>query len=391
MAQLFINIRLVVVSLFLLITTSMVQAQIPVHSWVDSIANYGYQAYMPAEKFKWGWNEAVMLRAVIRLYREAAPAERRPYMDYIKGCMDKTLERANGRSPNDVTPGAGLVFLYSQLGEQAYLDKAKLIWSQYLLIPRVRNYGVSHRATAIELWDDTVYMISGFLLEMYRLTGDDLYLDTLIEQYYAHKEHLQDQVTGLWVHGWVGERETRLDQCSQPGWADPITRRSAEIWGRGTAWVVMTLADILEVIPQEDVRWKQIAAELKSMTAKLPELQDTATGLWYQLPARIGDSDNFLESSCSAMFAYAITVGIKHKILDARTFRPVIEKAYTGLRRYAVESRPGAYLSPAKVCVGTCIGDKAYYLARQQTTDSDFAIGVYVFFGLEYEKMYGIR
>jgi len=85
----------------------------------------------------------------------------------------------------------------------------------------------------VELWDDTVYMLSMFLLEMYKLTGDDKYIANFLEQFNVHNKELTDKKTGLWVHGWDADSVFYDDGCSIKNWPDKITHRNDQIWARG--------------------------------------------------------------------------------------------------------------------------------------------------------------
>ena len=91
--------------------------------------------------------------------------------------MDATYNVANGKHPNAVASAHGMAFLARLTGDKKYLDKSNEIYADYLKIPRAANGGVSHRAETNELWDDTVYMLSMYLLEMYRLTNDEKYIE----------------------------------------------------------------------------------------------------------------------------------------------------------------------------------------------------------------------
>jgi unsaturated rhamnogalacturonyl hydrolase len=163
-------------------------------------------------------------------------------------------------------------------------------------------------------------------------------------------------------------------------------RKSIECWGRGNGWVVMALADALQTVPAKSTYYKAFAKELKEITAKLPELQDPKTGLWYQLPIYPGMEENYVESSCTAMFAYGMAIGLRMKVLNKKTFLPVVEKAYAGLQQHATK-KEGKYLIPILVCEGTCIGDRAYYFGRKTKEGVNYAIGAYIMFYLEYEKL----
>lgn len=367
------------------------QAQIEPRSWVDSVARYGMERFLPADEYKWDWGQATLLNSVVHLYREAAPDRRKPYLDYVRTAMNRTLPVANGKHPNAVASAHGMAFLAGVLKDPVYKEKTKAIYTDYLLAPRASNGGVSHRAETVEFWDDTIYMLGMFFFELYRQTGDERYIEAFMEQYYAHQQKLSDPKTGLWVHGWDADDEDYDDRCSQPGWPDRTTRRSHEVWGRGNGWIVMALADGLNTVPRNSRHWKEMAGELKRMVAVLPSLQDGETGMWYQLPLRAGEEGNFLESSCTAMFGYGMVLGMKYGVLKKKTYKPVVDRIYEGLRRHAMVREGGAYLAPDRVCLGTCIGDKEYYFKRKVGQGVNYAIGAYVMFGLEYEKFCGLR
>lgn len=372
------------------VAVSSVQAK-PTRTWVDSVAVFGMERCLKPDKFYWGWNHAILLSSMMQMYRSVDSTQRPVYLDYVKKCMDKPTHKISGDHPNFCAPGVGMAFLYGESGEKRYWDNAQKVWQEYLLIPRSVNYGASHRPNTIELWDDTVYMLGMFFLEMYRQTGNENYIKELMGQYYAHAQMLADKDSGLWFHGWDADSIDFDDRCGQVGWADKTTRRSTEIWGRGNGWILMILADVLETAPKHSPMWREAAKELVKMTANLPEWQDQSTGMWYQLPVRYAEKGNFLESSCTAMFGYALSIGVKHGVLKKSLFKPMTDDIYYGLRRHAMVDAGNGYLSPDKVCIGTCIGDKSYYFSRRVASGVDFAVGVFVMFGLEYEKQNGLR
>ena len=356
---------------------------------IDSLDVYGREVVMPSTQYKWDWGQATMLNSMGHLYNSKPEAEKKGYLDYIRTAMDLTMKDANGKHPNAVASGHGMAFLAKITGDPRYAEKANQIYADYLTTPRTKADGVSHRTETVEMWDDTIYMISMFLLEMYRYTGDEKYLKELQKQYFLHKEKLADKKWGLWVHGYDDDNDDYQDRCSQIGWAQMTPQRtSIEFWGRGNGWVVMALADAINTVPEKSLYFRVFATELREITKNLPKLQDKKSGLWFQLPIYPKDPANFLESSCTAMFAYGITIGLEKKVLKEKAFLPVIEKAYAGLRKNATKT-DGKYLIPTKVCEGTCIGDKAYYFGRQTREGVNYAIGSYIMFYLEYEKMVG--
>lgn len=356
-------------------------------TWIDSVETYGREVFMPAEKYKWDWGQATFLNSIIHLYNSRSSAEKEKYLQYIHTAMDATYAAANGKHPNAVASGIGMAFLARETGDSKYRDKAIAIYNDYLNTPRASNGGISHRVETVELWDDTIYMISMFLLEMYRLTGDEKYIASFAEQVKAHSGKLADHKTGLWYHGWDADNENYDDKCSMLNWADNIGRRSGQFWGRGNGWITMALADALNTIPKKSKYRKPLELEFKHILKSLPALQNKETGHWYQLPIFPDDPSNFQESSCTAMFAYAITLGLEMNILDKKIYRPVVDRSYQGLQQYSLGKTAGPYLIPQQICGGTCIGDKNYYLHRKRTEGTAFGLGSFILFGLEYNKL----
>jgi rhamnogalacturonyl hydrolase YesR len=77
-------------------------------------------------------------------------------------------------------------------------------------------------------------------------------------------------------------------------------------------------------------------------------------GLWYQVLNLPNDSNNWEESSSSAMFTNAMIVGVRQETLDTRTYVPVINKAWQGLQckinsRGDVHDQVASYLSYCRV------------------------------------------
>ncbi len=328
---------------------------------------------------------------MVKRHGQVAGPEKQQYFDYVLHAMQKTKRSANGKTPNGVASGLGMAFLYEHTGQAFYKARCERIYEQYLEVRRTPEGAVSHLPLTLELWDDTVFMIGQFMLAMYRATGDEKFLHEFALQLRLHREKLLDSKWGMWYHGWDANGKDGLPYfCGQMGWPDDTTRVSGEIWGRGNGWIYVTLSDALEVIPREDPMWAEMAGYLREMLEHLPELQDTATGHWFQLPARKDDPENWIESSATAMFAYGIMTALKLGIVDDERFRQSSELAYHGLRRHSLEPR-GDGLICTNVCTGTCIGDKDYYLKRGVQKGRSFGLAMFIQFGMRYEIENGLR
>lgn len=87
------------------------------------------------------------------------------------------------------------------------------------------------------------------------------------------------------------------------------------------------------------------------------------------------------------MFSYSFALAVEMKIIDEKIFKPVVESAYNGIVKHSLAKVDEKYLPPSNVCVGTCIGNKDYYFNRKKEEGTSFGIGVFIMFGLEYQKL----
>ncbi len=353
-------------------------------TWVDSLDHYARTEFLPAEKYHWTWQNAALLNTIKVQYEMASGDKKEEYLIYLRKAMDRKLNRANGRTPNAVASGLGMAFLARITGEEKYKKAAEKIWEDYKEIPKTNEGGVSHLKLFKELWDDTIFMVGCYLREMYLLSGDTQYLDELLHQIEVHRAKLKDDRWGLWYHGWDDDDKNRSNLiCGQKGWSDNPQKRSQEIWGRGNGWVVVTLAETVSTLADGLPQKKKLATYLKEMLVHLPDLQDTTTGHWYQLPVRKDEVGNFIESSCTAMFAYGICIALKEGIVAGEAYEKSVERAFYGLRKYSIRKEQDALIT-LNVCKGTCIGDKDYYFNRKAANEKSFGIGMFVLFGRAY-------
>lgn len=375
--------RTIFLSLFLCFSLTSIHAQ----NWIDSLDRYGREVYMPAEKYVWDWGQATFLHSLIHLYQTKPNSEKAPYLQYIRTAMDKTYEVANGKHPNAIASGIGMAFLARITKEEKYKTKAQAIYQDYLNAPRSKNGGISHRTETVELWDDTVYMLNMFLMEMYRGSGDEKYLAHIYTQIRAHSQSLANPETGLWVHAWDDDDLDFDDGCSVLGWPDKKTRKSSEYWGRANGWVSMTLVDVLSTISPKSNYYEPLKKEFLAIMRTLPSLQNKQSGHWYQLLLYPQDAKNWEESSCTAMFAYSMAKGIELGLLSSKDYLPSIHLAYQGLKKYSLVQPKGPYLCPSRVSGGTCVGMKEYYYGRPIVEGQGFGIGSFIMFALEYQKI----
>ncbi|OBU00250.1 hypothetical protein VE01_01617 [Pseudogymnoascus verrucosus] len=147
---------------------------------------------------------------------------------------------------------------------------------------------------------------------------------------------LSHSTGGLLYHGYDPTR-------SFPNWGNLTSRgHSQSIWARAVGWTCMGLLTTLDVIPDVPAT-AAIRKELRGIFVQLmsavARAQDGASGAWWQVMNFPGRQGNFLESSATGLFAYALLRGLRLGYLgtedgdkfSARQYRRSADRAYDWL------------------------------------------------------------
>ena len=186
-------------------------------------------------------------------------------------------------------------------------------------------------------WIDDMYMITAVQVQAYRATGEPKYIDRAALEMSAYLDKLQ-QPNGLFYH------------------APDVPF----FWGRGDGWVAAGMAELLRSLPANHPRRARIMEAYKKMMASLLEFQGK-DGMWRQL---LDHPDAWPESSCTAMFTFAMITGVKNGWLDEKRYGRAARKGWLALVGYL---DPNSDLK--NVCEGTGKkNDLAYYLSRARNT-----------------------
>ena len=218
--------------------------------------------------------------------------------------------------------------LYMQTGDQTFfrqgIELADGQWQDPL------PDGLTNQT---RFWVDDVWMIGSLQIQAYRATGNPAYLERAALELDVYVQRLQ-QPNGLFFHG----------------------EHAPFFWGRGNGWVAAGLAELLSELSKENTHHASILAGYKKMMNALLRFQSRG-GMWRQL---IDHENAWEETSCTAMFGYAITVGVRAGILSGSDFATAYQKAWRSLVEYINEEG-----KVTDVCVGTGQSeDVAYYLSR---------------------------
>ena len=279
----------------------------------------------------WEYNHGIVLRGIAQVYLRSQDAR---YLDYIRKFVDQSV-RANGgldipaaHSFDNLQPSVLLPLLFERTGQAKYKTAADAVRARYDSIPRNADRGFWHKQQyPNQMWLDSAYMGMPFLARYAAVFGgcDGFCYDTIAEQMLLMAEHLRDPATGLLYHAW--DDSPRGQKAS---WADPDTGRSPSVWGRALGWYAMALVDLLVDLPATHPQRPRMLEVLGAVAAGIAKTQDPATGLWFQVVDQGSRSDDWLESSGSGMFVYALKVGVDRGYIDSK-YRATADKGYSGL------------------------------------------------------------
>ena len=120
----------------------------------------------------------------------------------------------------------------------------------------------------------------------------------------------------------------------------------------------MALIEVLDALPESYSRRSEVIDLLRKDFDAILKWQDKQTGTWYQVMDSPGREGNYLESTCSAMFTYALLkayrkgyVGAKYRDAGIRAYKGIInnfirvndDKTIADQLLFGSRSRPGRH------------------------------------------------
>ena len=99
---------------------------------------------------------------------------------------------------------------------------------------------------------------------------------------------------------------------------------------RAMGWFLVAMVDVLERMDEQMYyEYRAIMAMFKEAVEAMIQFQDAETGMFWQVIDKAGVPGNYLETSGSSLFAYAVLKGVRLGYLPKR-FRAYGEKAFYG-------------------------------------------------------------
>ena len=314
----------------------------------------------------------------------------RRYLDYIKSNVDPLVGPGGvikGYEPgayilDDVNMGKVLFALHAEAKDAADKERYRralfALRAQLTAQPRTADGGFWHKQIyPHQMWADGVYMASPFLAKFAAVFGEPAALDDAVKQVLLAEAHLRDAKTGLLFHGW--------DESKTERWANRATGLSSQFWGRGDGWYAMAVADVLAEMPRNHPKRAAVVAVLRRLARALAQVQDKASGVWWQVLDAGGRPRNFKEASATAMFVYALAKGDNNGWLDAKKFAPVAARGYSGMVKEFIVTDDAGGVHVAGICKVAGLGGDPYrdgsfdyYVGTEVVADDPKGVGAFI-------------
>ena len=287
----------------------------------------------------WNYIDGCMLTALMEMGRITGQQR---YFEFVERCVDHFVGedgsirtfKSEAYNLDDINEGRVLFGLYERTGKPQYKLAAEKLARQLEGHPRTVEGNFWHKAIyPHQVWLDGIYMAQPFRALYARHFGGGDYSD-IVKQITTVRDRMRDPQKGLYYHGY--------DASKTAFWANPETGCSQNFWLRSLGWFAVALADLLDILPEGQDR-DTLAAIFRDLMASMDRYADEETGLYWQVPDQGGREGNYLETSGSAMIAYAMLKGARLGVLPG---------AYAAKGRKTFDGISGKYLTFTEEGIG---------------------------------------
>lgn len=349
--------------------------------WPDTAAN-----------MRWTYERGVVLNGMEAVWAQTGNAD---YFKYIQHSIDRfvapdgTLSggyKADVYTLDNLLPGRSVLLLYNVLGSEKYYKAANTLRAQLNDQPRTASGGFWHKKIYVDqMWLDGLYMGDTFYSRYATAMGETTDFDDIAKQFILMEKSARDPKTGLIYHGW--------DESRKQKWANPKTGLSPNFWGRAMGWYGIALVDALDDMPKDHPQRAEMIAILNRFVAAVQKYQDPKSGTWWQILDKANEKGNYLESSASCMFVYALAKGVREGYIPA-SYKAVAEKGFKGIIKEFIATDPDGQINLTKtVSVGGLGGNPyrdgsyQYYLSEKVVTNDMKGVGAFILAATEVERL----
>ncbi len=337
------------------------------------------------KKPHWNYIDGCMMNSLISLYEVTGDKK---YLDFVKNYVDYYVAEDGSilgydkekYSTDDVAESRVLFDLYKYFKEEKYKKAIDLSYSQILTHPRTKEGSFWHKLIyPNQVWLDGLYMMQVFYMRYEtEFNGYKNYAD-IKKQYQNVRNLMFNPKKGLHYHGYDSSRESF--------WCDKETGLSKNFWLRATGWHMVSLVDVLgymdEQIYEDYAYYKTL---FKEAIDGILKYLDKDSNMFYQVIDKGNKEGNYLETSGSAMVAYAILKGVRLRVLPDR-YQKIGLAIFDGICNKYLTIKEDGDLNLGGICLVAGLGPEnnrrrdgtfAYYISEPVVENDAKGVGPFI-------------
>lgn len=301
----------------------------------------------------WNYIDGCMMTSLYTIYKLTG---NKKYLEFIDKFVDYYVfddgairgYEMSTYNVDNINEGRVLFDLYKETGKFKYKKAINLLYSQLQSQPRTELGNFWHKKIyPNQVWLDGLYMAQVFYTRYETVFNRGRNYGDIVKQFRNVYEHMYDNEKKLYYHGW--------DVSKQAFWSDGETGLSKSFWLRSIGWYTVGLVDAISYF---DTSRPNLKAELITIFRKtiegLEQYIDPEKHMFWQVVDQMGREGNYVETSGSAMIAYAMMKGARLGFVDRR-FAAVGEKVFNGIcREYLTETN--GQLNLGGICLMAGLG-----------------------------------
>lgn len=281
----------------------------------------------------------------IGMVKWAAMADTDKYYEWLKniGEDNEWILYKRKYHADDHTVGQLYIELYRKYKDEKMIEPTKEQLNFIRMHPSqsVLNWKTPYHQDRWN-WCDALFMSPPVWAKLYNITGEQKYLDFMMEEYKATTDFLFDKKEHLYY------RDER--------YMGQLDNGTKIFWSRGNGWVFAGLTNIMNELDPQSKEYKYFLKIYKKMAKKLLEIQ-TPEGHWamsllgqefYPTP----------ETSGSSFYTYGLAWGINKGILDKKDYINAVTKSWNALVGHVTEDGMLGYVQPIGAAPGNAWPDK---------------------------------
>ena len=289
---------------------------------------------------KWNYIDGCMITALLRLYALTGDKKYLNFADDFVGFYvndDGSIKTYSTEEYNldNVRPACNLFALYDLTGKEKYRKAMDTVRGQLATMPRTDEGNFWHKKIyPYQVWLDGLYMAQPFYMEYERRYNKMSGCLDSFKQFENVRRLMKDERTGLYYHGY--------DESRQMYWADKETGHSPNFWLRATGWFMAALVDTAGAMGEQTYyEYRTLQDMLKELSDVLLDYMDKDAHMFCQVIDKPDAKGNYLETSGSALIAYAFIKGVRLGYLPKRFLKTGEEIFYGITDRYLSKNEDG--------------------------------------------------